>query len=179
MKLELDKQLKEGEIMSWEIHQFFLGVHIFLGIIWVGGILFVGWGVYPAAKTIKVAEQRQFLLSLMKRTHLIFTLVGAGVITTGILLGTVLGPIKSFDILWNTAYGNLWLTALIIGLITLLWGVFVGYRQTMKVLSDDTLWKLAEKGYSTALNQAMFTTAVLESVEIIGFIALLTCMMII
>ncbi|WP_281392492.1 hypothetical protein [Salicibibacter cibi] len=39
---------------------------------------------------------------------------------TGTVLGTVLGPITSWDTLWHTTYGNLWLAALITGILTLL-----------------------------------------------------------
>lgn len=164
--------------MIWQLHQIVLGIHIFLGIVWVGGILFVGWGVYPAVKTMEVSAQRKFLYTLMNKTHVLFSLVGVGVIATGIILGTVLGPIKSIDILLNTTYGKLWLTALIIGLITLAYGIFVGYKQTMKMLHNDTIWKMAEKGYNTPLSRAMFFTAAVESVEVLGFIVLLTIMII-
>lgn len=38
--------------MYWAIYQIVLGIHILLGIAWVGGILFVGWGVFPVAKKL-------------------------------------------------------------------------------------------------------------------------------
>jgi copper resistance protein D len=163
--------------MYWEIHQILIGVHISLGIFWVGGILFIGWGVYPATRILKVTEQRAFLLSLMQRTHIIFTLAGVGVITTGVLLGTVVGPIRSFDIIWSTRYGNIWFTALIIALFTLSWGMFVGYKKTMNVLKKDSIWQLAESGKTIHLQKAMLKTAVFESVEVIGFVAIIVCML--
>lgn len=162
--------------MSWQIHQFVTGVHIFLALIWVGGILFVGWGVYPAVKSLKLADQRKFLSSMMQKTHWLFTLAGLGVITTGVLLGTLLGPIRHWRDVWNTHYGNLWVTALIIALVTLIWGIFVGFRQTMKMLVDDTLWQQAEAGNAKALNKRMMTITALESIEVIGFIVILICM---
>jgi copper resistance protein D len=163
--------------MIWQIHQFVLGIHIFLAMIWVGGILFVGWGVFPAIKALAIREQRNFLFRLMKHTHIFFTLAGAGVIFTGILLGTWLGPIKSLADVFNTTYGNLWLSALCIGILTLLWGVFIGYKQTMRMLNNDTIWKMAENGHKTPLSHAMFATAAVESVEVVGFIILLSIMM--
>jgi copper resistance protein D len=163
--------------MAWEIHQILKGLHIFLAIVWVGGILFVGWGVYPAIKSLQFADQRKFLTSLMNHTHWLFTLVGAGVITTGVLLGTVLGPIKNWNHLWHTTYGNIWLSALLISIFTLLWGIFVGYTQTMKMLSNDELWQRAETGDPAPLIKTMKATALLESVEIVGFIILLILMM--
>jgi copper resistance protein D len=162
--------------MIWQIHQFVLGIHIFLAMIWAGGILFVGWGVFPAIKALSIKEQRNFLFRLMNHTHHLFTLAGAGVIFTGILLGTWLGPVKSLEDVFYTTYGNLWFSALCIGILTLLWGVFIGYTQTMRMLNNDTIWKMAEKGYKTPLSHAMVVTAAIESVEVIGFIILLTIM---
>lgn len=162
--------------MAWVVHQILLVIHIFLAIVWVGGILFIAWGVYPATKKLAVKERRRFLRSLMQWTHWLFTLAGIGVITTGILLGTVAGPIHHWRYVWGTSYGNIWFTALIIATFTLLWGAFVGYKQSMKVFSNDSLWERAEAKDSTSLTKAMLITAVVESVEVIGFFALIICM---
>ncbi|MCC3357934.1 hypothetical protein [Bacillus sp. REN16] len=162
--------------MSWELYLLLKGFHILLAIIWVGGLLFMGWGVFPALNILKVPEQRLFLKTLMKRSHWKFTLIGAVVIITGILLGTVAGPIDSWHDVWHTRYGNIWFAAFIIGIITLAWGVLVGYRQTMKVLFNDSIWELAEKGNAKPLYKALFLTAAVESIEVFGFVALLALM---
>lgn len=162
--------------MVWEIRQLVLFVHILLGIIWVGGVLFIGWGVFPAARNLVYQVQREFFLQLMRFTHWIFTGVGIAVIFTGILLGTVLGPIQSWEALWNTPYGNKWFTALVIGIFTLIWGVVFGYRQSMKVFSNVTLWETAAAGDSKMLNRTFFKIALIESVEVIGFMVLLYLM---
>ncbi|WP_205599203.1 hypothetical protein [Oceanobacillus halotolerans] len=163
--------------MSWQLHQIVLSIHILLAITWVGGILFIGWGVYPVAKKLAYKEQQLFFQMLMKHTHWIFSLAGFGVIGTGIILGTVLGPLDSWHDVWNTRYGTIWVTALLVALFTLAWGVFVGYRQSMKVFRDNTLWENATRGNTKALNKAMMLTTILESVEVIGFLILLGSMM--
>lgn len=165
--------------MFWVFYLMLKGLHIFLGITWVGGVMFVGWGVYPAVKKFKPTEQRKILSSLIKWTHWLFILAGAGVITTGVLLGTVGGMIRSWQDIWLTSYGNIWLTALLIGLFTLAWGVFVGYRKAMKVISNESLWKLAETDETKPLNKALLGVAVLESVELLGFVALIISMLLI
>lgn len=165
--------------MAWEIRQLVLGLHIFLAIIWVGGILFTGWGVFPAARALTFSEQRVFFLSLMKWTHKLFTAAGAGVIVTGILLGTVLGPIHSWEAVWNTKYGQLWVTALIVALITLFWGGLVGYRKSMATFSHETIWACADQGNTTPLTRALITVAMVEFVEVCGFIVLIECMVLI
>ena len=162
--------------MYVEFREVLLVFHIFLGITWVGGVLFIGWGVLPVIKTITLKDQQTFLITLMRRTHVLLSLAGVGVILTGILLGTVFGPIKSLEHVWNTNYGTLWLDALLIAIVTLLWGMFVGYKQMMRVLTDRPLWLLAEKGARKPLDEAMMRAAAIESIEIVGFLALLVIM---
>lgn len=162
--------------MPWELRQALLFVHILLAITWVGGILFIGWGVYPAVRKMIFIQQRQVLLALMQWSHKFLTGAGAGVIITGVLLGTVFGPISQWSDLWETRYGNIWLSALIIGLVTLLWGIFVGYRQSINVFSHVELWQQADSGDRKPLLKALAKVASLESVEAIGFMALIVLM---
>lgn len=153
--------------------QILLAVHIFLGIVWVGGVLFIGWGVYPATKAIALHQQRLFFLSLMKWSHRIFTIIGIGVIVTGGLLGTILGPIRNWDVLLHSAYGQNWLAALVVAVMTLGWGVFVGYRYAIRVFSNETLWQQAEKGHRTPLAKSLLAIAAIETVEVGGFITII------
>jgi copper resistance protein D len=95
--------------MFVELRLLVTGIHIGIAIVWVKWLLFIGWGVYTVVRTMRFLDQRQFLISLMKRSHLTFTLAGSVVIGTGVLLGTVLGPIHHWNIIWNTRYGNIWI----------------------------------------------------------------------
>lgn len=162
--------------MTWILHQIVLGLHIILAIIWVGGLMFIGWGVFPAIRHMKFVDQREFLLALMQWSHLLFTLVGIGVILTGVILGTLLGPIKHWGDIWHTTYGNLWVTALIVASISLAWGVFVGYKLMIKTLTDVKLWILADKGIKQPLYQALGVLFLGESVEPVGFGVLIILM---
>lgn len=162
--------------MHWTIYQTVLWIHIFLAINWVGGLLFVGWGVFPAVRFLALRDMRRMLRAVMGHSHYLFTLAGAGVILTGTLLGTWLGPVKSFDAVWQTTYGTLWFAALTIGVLTLLWGTFVGYPRAMGVLSEDSLWEAAEAGNRRPLNRSLVILALVESVEGFGFVVLLTLM---
>lgn len=158
------------------IREILLVIHIFLACIWVGGILFVGWGVYPAAAKMELHVQRRFLLTLMNHVHHLFTLAGFGVILSGILLGTVFGPIHSIDMLWHTAYGKTWLAALITGSITLFWGVCIGYQEMKLIFTDIFLWQEAANGNKKPLYRELIRLAALESVEAIGFTVLIILM---
>lgn len=158
------------------MRELLLVLHIFLAIIWAGGIMFIGWGVFPATLRLSLVKQRFFLISLMKHVHHLFTLAGAFVIITGILLGTVFGPIKSWDFLWNSTYGHIFIAALIIGILTLIWGIAVGYREMMIIFHDDFLWKEAENGNKKPLIHQLIRLAALESVEAAGFVTLIFLM---
>ncbi len=159
------------------IHQALLGLHIFFGIIWVGGVLFIGWGVYPATRKMLPSIQLQLFRSLIHWTHWPLTLAGSSVIATGILLGTVVGPIRQWHGLFYTTYGQIWLTSLLIGLFTLGWGVFVGYPYAMNVFNDESLCQHADKGNTAALQKAMRKIVAIEVIEVAGFVALITLMM--
>ncbi|RNF40348.1 hypothetical protein [Planococcus salinus] len=163
--------------MFWIVHQIVLSVHILLGITWVGGILFVGWGVFPAAEKLDYISRQRFLISLMQGVHHLFTLVGSGVIVTGVLLGTVLGPVRQLDSMFHSAYGHNLLMAFTVGVLTLLWGVFVSYRFSMKVLTHQTLWRMAENGYPRLLKNAMRSVAIVSGVEVLGFLGLVAIML--
>jgi len=163
--------------MYWAIHQIVLGIHILLGIAWVGGILFVGWGVFPVAKKLDTLSRQKFLVLLMQWVHHKFTMIGSGVILTGLLLGSFLGPVRELETALNSAYGNNLIMAFIIGVLTLLWGTFVSYRFTIKVLTHDTLWKMAEWGYPRLLKNAIRRVTIVSGVEVVGFIVLLAIML--
>lgn len=165
--------------MNWDLRHFILFIHILLAITWFGGVLFVGWGVFPASQKLKPTVQRDFLSHLMSWVHWPLTFAGLGVITTGIILGTFLGPLKNWEAIFSTSYGHLFATAFSVSVFTLLWGMFIGYKHTMTVLSRSDIWNKAEKGDKKPLKKAFLGIAALESVEIAGFIIILTCMVLI
>ncbi|WP_209300546.1 hypothetical protein [Lentibacillus salicampi] len=162
--------------MPWELRQTLLFVHMLLAIMWVGGILFIGWGVYPAIRKMTFVQQRHVLLTLMQWSHKFLTGTGAGVIITGVMLGTIFGPLSQWSDLWDSRYGNIWLAAFIIGTVTLLWGIFVGYQQSISTFSKIDLWMQADAGDKKPLLKSLVKVALLESVEAIGFIALIILM---
>lgn len=158
------------------IRQMLLLLHVLLGIAWVGGVLFIGWGVFPAAKKITLRQQRLLFLSLMRGSHRIFVLLGIGVIISGILLGTVYGPVKDVEILFHSVYGQRWLIALMIACFVLSWGSFVGNRYAVRIFSNRSLWQQADRGVGKTLSKMMVTIAAIESVEVAGFIAIIYVM---
>lgn len=159
------------------LRQIILIIHILLASIWVGGVLFIGWGVFPSAlKSLSLKSQRHFFLKLMAWAHPIFTGLGSGVILTGILLGTLVGPIHNLHDVVGTMYGRIWLTALLIAVFTLVWGATIAYRSFVNVFSDESIWQLAGKGDKRMLNRSFLKITVIESIEVFGFIMLILLM---
>src|SRR5699024_3094909 len=140
--------------MIWTLHQAVLALHILLAVTWVGGVLFVAWGVFPASHILTYENQRLFLQKMMKHTHWILTSISIGVIASGIMLGTLLGPIRNYDTLFETPYGQKWLTAIIVGIITLIWEIIIEKREAMKLIANKQLWTEAERGNKQALENA-------------------------
>lgn len=165
--------------MIWTLRQLLLGTHIFSAILWVGGVLFIGWGVFPAVRFFTYENQRKFFHDLMQWTHWLFTGLGSVVILSGILLGTIIGPINSWEDVLHTTYGHIWFTALVIGTFTLLWGIVVGYQYSMAVFKNHVIWERAENGQKKELFKALTKLVALESVEGIGFVTLIYLMVII
>lgn len=159
--------------MLWQLHQLVLGTHIFVAMLWVGGVMFIGWGLFPAIRKWSYSEQRKIFATVMAWAHWPLTLAGCFVIATGILLGTVLGPINQWADIFQTRYGLTWLTALLIGLFTLAWGVFIGNQMAKKLFSQTDIWKNADHGDKKPLANKLVLITAVESVEIVGFITLI------
>ncbi|MFC7746155.1 hypothetical protein [Lentibacillus kimchii] len=159
-----------------DFREVLLVLHILLAIIWAGGVLFIGWGVFPAFRKMAFVQQRTFLQALMQWSHKFLTAAGGGVVITGVLLGTVFGPISQWQDMITTRYGLIWITALVIGIVTLLWGTVVGFRQSARLFSKVTLWKQADAGNTKPLTKALAAVVLLESAEGVGFAALVVLM---
>src|SRR5699024_6859229 len=98
---------------------------------------------------------------------------------SGILLGTIMGPISNWGDVLHTTYGQIWFTALVIGTFTLLWGIIVGYQYSMAVFKNHVIWERADNGQQKELFKALTKLVALESVEGIGFVTLIYLMVII
>ncbi|HLR43288.1 MAG TPA: hypothetical protein VK067_08635 [Pseudogracilibacillus sp.] len=158
------------------IRQLLLFGHILFAMMWVGGIVFVGWGVFPVMKKLAIHTQRTFLTNFMKHTHRLFTMLGFFVIVTGLLLATVFGPMSSLEQMMQTAYGQKVLFALGLAIFALLWGILFGYRHTRHMLKDDLAWEEAAAGNMQLLDRSFRKIMMIEAVEVLCFFILLYTM---
>jgi uncharacterized membrane protein len=97
-------------------------LHILSGVVWFGGYILIDFALWPALLRRPAAGARMTFAALEQYIGPLMAASGSLVVLLGILRGTALGPIKSFDALLGTAYGLTWLTALIPALFLTIWG---------------------------------------------------------
>ncbi len=91
----------------------------------------------------------------------------------GILRGTLLGPIRSLDTLFGTGYGITWLVALVAAIATFLWGRLV-IDAGVKAMNRVPLNPDGSAGEQlVAATDRVKRLAVLE---LVGFLVIFTCM---
>src|SRR5262249_16685259 len=95
-------------------------LHVVMGILWVGGAVFLGRIVPPSSGVLPLPQRRLLGQSIGTRAGRFFALAGAATLLLGIVRGTVLGPIQSLAAL-GSAYGRSWLVALALTGVLALW----------------------------------------------------------
>lgn len=148
-------------------------LHVLLGILWFGNALVLDVIVIPAINRLPIVSQREVASYIGSRATPIFHVVVPLIILLGIIRGTVLGPIRSVDILLGSAYGLTWLTALSATILTYLFGLFV----IVPALRKMDLAPLDTDGSPTpALTAATDHVKRLVGLELMGFLVIFTCM---
>lgn len=154
------------------------GIHVFLGILWVGGVLFVDLVAFPLLLRLPPERQSQAGQMLMLAADRFFVPIGALVIVSGMLRGTLFGPIKSTAFLLSTTYGRAWLMALLVAIATLLWGTFGVFRPTMRFFTAPSLWGANHGSAWAQRKRALRGLMLREAGEVVGFLIILGAMMI-
>jgi uncharacterized membrane protein len=148
-------------------------LHVLLGIIWFGNSLVVAAILIPSLNPLPILAQREVGSRYGERATRVFDVLVPALIVLGVIRGTLLGPIKSVGDVFGTPYGVTWLVALIAAIITFLWGRIVinGAIQRM----NDT--PLNPDGTATALLEAETARVkVVVVLELVGFLVIFTCM---
>jgi uncharacterized membrane protein len=148
-------------------------LHVLLGILWLGNALALAVIVIPALNTLPVVRQREIGSALGVRSNRVFQVVVPLIIVLGIVRGTVLGPIRSVDVLLGTAYGSTWLVALGATVLTYLWGL----RVIVPGVASLERAPLNTDGTATPeLVAATERVKRLVLLELVGFVVIFTCM---
>lgn len=148
-------------------------LHVLLGILWFGNALVLDVIVIPAINRLPVVAQREVSSHIGSRATPIFQVVVPLIIVLGFIRGTLLGPIKSVEFLLGSAYGLTWLTALSVTVLTYLFGLLV----IVPALRKMDRAPLSPDGTATAeLEAATNRVKRLVSLELLGFIVIFSCM---
>ena len=148
-------------------------LHVLLGILWFGNALVLDVIVIPAINRLPIVSQREVASYIGSRATPIFHVVVPAIIILGIIRGTVLGPIASFDFLFGSAYGWTWLTALGVTILTYLFGLFV-IGPALRAM--DSAQVGSDGSPTPELSAATDRVKRLVGLELIGFLVIFTCM---
>jgi len=148
-------------------------LHILFAILWFGNTLSLATVTIPALNRLPLVRQQEVGAELGKQGLRVVDIVAPTVITLGVIRGTVFGPIHDADALFGTAYGLTWLVALIVAVATYLWGRYVIVPATRRLAAAP----LAADGSATeALNAALRRAKLVTVLELVGFLTVFTCM---
>jgi uncharacterized membrane protein len=148
-------------------------LHVLLGILWFGNALVLVVITIPAMNALPITTQREFGQHLGRVAGRLFTVVGPTVIILGVIRGTLLGPIKTVDDLFGTAYGVTWLVALVAATATFIWG---------KLMIEGSVHRMnavplaADGGPTPELTAAVSRVKLMTVLELLGFFVVFTCM---
>jgi uncharacterized membrane protein len=148
-------------------------LHVFLGIMWFGYSLALAVFFIPAISRLPITTQRQIGAALAERATPIIDVIAPAILVLGVIRGTLLGPIKSLDAVFTTAYGITWLVALVMIVVVFFWGriVIVGAVRRLAV-APLTADGAPTPELETALSRAKLVTVL----ELIGFLVIFSCM---
>ena len=148
-------------------------LHVLLAILWFGNSLSLATITIPAISKLPLVRQQEIGAQLGVQGTRVIDIAGPAVIILGLLRGTVFGQIHDLNSLIGTAYGLTFLVALVVATATFLWGRFVIVPST-RVLATAPV---NPDGTATPeLNAALERAKRVTVLELIGFLVVFTCM---
>jgi uncharacterized membrane protein len=151
-------------------------LHVGLGVLWFGTVLYNATILIPAINTLPLGEQRRFGGAIGEQAFKVIRPAAIAVIVLGVLRGTVFGPIKDLDDL-ATAYGITWLVALAFAVVAYFWAEQVIRPSLHRMNSIPEAEALGRDGTpSPALVAAVDDLKRRTVLELGFFIVIFTCM---
>ena len=146
-------------------------LHVFLGIFWFGGTLYLDFVIIPSVMGLPREQQPAVSKRISQQSVRVILPVATLVILIGLLRGTVFGPVRSLDFLFGTAYGITFFIGFLAALATYMWGLFVitPTAKKLEVVPTDEKSKMM-------FNSALARIKIFGQLELLGFVAILTCM---
>ena len=141
-------------------------VHTFAAIYWFGSVMFVNAVVGPALLRCDPATQSEAGDRIARQAVRITRPFALTTIVLGVVLGTVFGPIKSWNDLVGAPYGIYYVVALVLSIAVYLIGQLFTARAALSVAGTPE----AERAL------AVRRVIVLSGIELAGLVAILACM---
>jgi hypothetical protein len=152
-------------------------LHVGLGVLWFGTVLYNAVILIPAISTLQLGTQREIGRALGEQGFKVIPPVAAAVIVLGVLRGTVWGPIDSLEALATTAYGITWLVALAFAIGAYVWAERVIRPSLERMNAIPVGEALGPDGLPTpALTQAIDAVKRNTILELGFFAVIFTCM---
>jgi hypothetical protein len=151
-------------------------LHVFLGIIWFGTVLYNALILIPAVTPMPLGRQREIGSAIAAQAFKVIRPVAMGVIGLGIVRGTLFGPITTLDAL-ATPYGITWLVSLAFAIGAYVWGdrVVGGALERMNAVPEAEA--VGPDGRPTpALTGAIDDVKRKSVLELGFFLVIFTCM---
>ena len=142
-------------------------LHVFLGVLWFGGTLYISLILIPALLPLPREKQQEVAARISPLTTRVLRPTAILVIALGFIRGTFLGQIHSIEAAVGTTYGVTWLVALIGAL--LLFGF-------IEVIFDPNVRRLNTAKGEAEYDATLQRVKVLSVLELVGFFAIFTCM---
>lgn len=125
-------------------------IHVLAMTFWFGSAIFAT--VVGGLPVVQAAlEGNEKTNRIVPRLFVVFPIAILIGVVSGVLLGTVFGPIKSLDVLLGTAYGRTFFAALLFGLVALVSGPAGPPMEWKRKLLDMRLGELALGGAFTCM----------------------------
>jgi uncharacterized membrane protein len=142
-------------------------LHVFLGVLWFGGTLYINLILIPAVMPLPREKQQEIAAHVSPLTTRVLRPTAILVIALGFIRGTFLGPLKNVQDVTGTTYGMTWLVALIGAL--LLYGF-------IEVIFDPNVRRLNNATGAAEYDATLRRVKIYAVFELAGFFAIFTCM---
>ncbi len=142
-------------------------LHVILGIMWFGSSLYATLVLFPSLANVPLGEQQKIGGLLGQQTSKVIGPVAGGAVLIGFLRGTFFGSLHSLDTVFGTSYGLTWLISLLLGIALILWGALIVGPKAQALGAAST-----PEAYGAIQQRLIF----LARIELVGFLAIFTCM---
>jgi uncharacterized membrane protein len=142
-------------------------LHVFFAILWFGGTLYIDFILIPALLPAAWQLKREVSARVSPLTNRVLRPAAILVILLGVVRGTFLGRLHSVQDIVGSRYGLTWLVALV---LTLALFTFA------EAILEPTLRRLNAQKEESAYGAVLKRVQVLATIELVGFVAVFTCM---